>query len=117
MARDVRGGGLFRHGFGHGRLGRCTGLSADGAASGRLDRRRGRWMSNRFHDLETYAGFSWHAPDSAFRAAARLALAEVRGKGGKTAITWNDEAQRETDDGGYLVWKAPATFNAAHAWF
>ena len=73
-------------------------------------------MANRFHDGQRYGGFSWHTHDAVFRARARQALAEAKGSR-QTAIKWDDEAQRETDDGGYLVWKTPATINAAHSWF
>ena len=81
-------------------------------------------MAGDFHDGTTYPGFSWHvAGDPEWLGAARQALATKkharrrRGGAGQTAIKWDDEAVRETDDGGYIVWKEPATFKAAHSWF
>ena len=81
-------------------------------------------MAGSFHDDTTYPGFSWHvAGDPERFGAARQALATKkharrrRGGAGQTAIKWDDEAVREIDDGGYIVWKEPATLKAAHAWF
>ena len=68
-------------------------------------------------DDTTYAGFSWHvAGDPELLRAARQALATKK-HARQTAIKWDDEAVRETDDGGYVVWKEPVTLKAAHAWF
>ena len=74
-------------------------------------------MAGSFHDDTTYAGFSWHvAGDPERLGAARQALATKK-HARQTAIKWDDEAVRETDDGGYIVWKEPVTLKAAHAWF
>ena len=74
-------------------------------------------MPGGFNDDTTYPGFSWHvAGDPERLGAARQALATKK-HARQTAIKWDDEAVRETDDGGYIVWKEPVTLKAAHAWF
>ena len=74
-------------------------------------------MAGDFHDGTTCPGFSWHVVgDSELLGAARQALATKK-HARQTAIKWDDEAVRETDDGGYIVWKEPVTLKAAHAWF
>ena len=75
-------------------------------------------MPGDFHDDTTCPGFSWHvAGDIERLEAARQALATKKHARLKTVIKWDDEAVRETDDGGYIVWKELATLKAAHAWF
>ena len=70
-----------------------------------------------FNDDTTYPGFSWHVVGDPERlGAARQALATKK-HARQTAIKWDDEAVRETDDGGYIVWKELVTLKAAHAWF
>ena len=70
-----------------------------------------------FNDDTTYPGFSWHVVgDLEWLGAARQALATKK-HARQTAIKWDDEAVRQTDDGGYIVWKEPVTLKAAHAWF
>ena len=60
-------------------------------------------------DDTTYPGFSWHvAGDPERLGAARQALATKK-HARQTAIKWDDEAVRETDDGGYVVWTVSYT--------
>ena len=74
-------------------------------------------MPGGLHDDTTYPGFSWHVVGDPERlGAARQALATKK-HARQTAIKWDDEAVRETDDGGYIVWKEPVTPKGAHSWF
>ena len=59
-------------------------------------------------------GFSWHAIDSTVLNDARLCI-EASSKAGKTAVGW--EGMREVDEGFWLPWKGPSTFNAGYRWF
>ena len=75
-------------------------------------------MEGGFHNDTTYPGFSWHVVGDPERlGAARQALATKKHARGKTAIKWDDEAVRETDDGGNIAWKELVILKAAHAWF
>ncbi len=79
--------------------------------------RAGKGMPGAFNDDTTYPGFSWHvAGDPERLGAARQALTTKK-HARQTATKWDDVAVRETDDGGYLVWKELVTLKAAHAWF
>ena len=74
-------------------------------------------MPGGLNDGTTYPGFSWHVVGDPERLrAARQALATKK-HARQTAIKWDDEAVRETDDGGYIVWKEPVTCKAAYMWF
>ena len=59
-------------------------------------------------------GFSWHTIDPTVLNDARSCI-EAANKAGKTAVVW--EGMREVDEGFWLPWKEPSTFNAGCLWF
>ncbi len=64
---------------------------------------------------QLFAGFSWHTKCRKALQQARMALAEVQEKGGKSAVVWDGLAP--LDDGFYLPWKVPTKFRAGYSWF